>query len=76
MKKITYDSSIDAAYVYFQLSENTNGIVSKTHCCDPEEVWGMINIDFDKDGKIFWIELIPASLYLSDETLKDALNRK
>ncbi len=72
MKKITYDPSVDAAYIYFQLLENMSGIVSQTHCCDPKEVWGMINIDFDKTGKIFWIELMPASLYLPYEILKEA----
>ena len=75
MKKITYDELADAAYIYFQLPEPLDGTVAKTHCCDPEEIWGMINIYFDKNGKIFWIELIPASLYLPDEMLKNVLNR-
>lgn len=71
MKKITYDATVDAAYIYLQSSEDMGNIVTKTYCCNADEVWGMINIDFDNDGKIFWIELIPGSLYLSDAILKN-----
>jgi uncharacterized protein YuzE len=38
MKKITYDPSIDAAYIYFQLSDNMAQVVSNTYSCDPGEV--------------------------------------
>ena len=72
MKKITYDSTIDAAYIYFQNESSELGIVKNTYCCDPREVGWMINIDFDRDGKIYWIELISASHYLSNEVLKNA----
>ncbi len=78
--KVTYDASEDAAYISFYNTSSTpetltqNSTVTSTYCCDLNEVGWMINIDFMEDGRIFWIELIPASLYLSQEVLKNALS--
>lgn len=69
MKKITYDVSTDSAYIYFH-EPSIHRIVSKTYTCESSEVGWMINIDFDEIGKISWIELIPASMYLSEDLLK------
>lgn len=69
MKKISYDPIEDAAYIYFQDRENTTWVVWDTYSCDYQGVGGMINIDFDEEGKIFWIEFMPASQYFSDEIL-------
>ncbi len=75
MKKITYDPTEDAAYIYFQ-EKNTSSLVCRTCSCDYQEVWGMINIDFDANGRIFWIELIPWSLYLDGAVLQTALTTR
>ncbi|MEK7535956.1 MAG: DUF2283 domain-containing protein [Patescibacteria group bacterium] len=70
MVKIKYDKSADAAYVYF--SEFPPEKVEKTYLCDPQEVKGMINLDFDKDGKLIGIEVMDASKKLSKELLENS----
>ena len=70
--KVTYDRSVDAAYIY--LSEDIrDGYIKKTYLCDPDEVGGMINIDFDEDGRILGMEVLDASHHLSKKMLKDAV---
>ena len=67
--KITYDKSADAAYVSF--IENPNpGWVKTTYPCDPNQVNGMINLDFDQDGKLGGIGILDASKKLPAELLK------
>ena len=49
--RVTYDKSTDAAYIY--LTDNIGaGGVAKTYCCDPLEVKGQINLDFDDEGRL------------------------
>jgi uncharacterized protein YuzE len=70
--RVTYDEDVDAAYIYF--TEIEAGGVAKTYCCDPSEVGGMINLDFDADGQLLGIEVVgakgklPAAL-LTQETI-------
>jgi len=49
--KITYDKIADAAYIYF-ISDKDIGErwVKKTYSCDPSEINGMINLDFDSNN--------------------------
>ena len=69
--KITYDKSVNAAYIY--LSDNIlTGQVNKTYSCDPMEVNGMINLDFDKSGKLIGIEVMDAARKIPDELLSKA----
>jgi uncharacterized protein YuzE len=70
--KITYDKSVDAAYIYF--SEYPSDSVKKTYPCDPKEVNGMINLDFDEQGRLVGVEVIDASKKLPKELL-DAATR-
>lgn len=65
---ISYDAEVDAAYIY--LAQDTNIRVHHTYCCDPSEVNGMINLDFDKEGKLVGIEVIDASKKLPLDILK------
>ncbi len=65
--RITYDKSVDAAYIY--LKDILPGGVAKTYQCDPGEINGMINLDFDKDGILLGIEIIDASKKLPPEIL-------
>ena len=58
--RVTYDKSTDAAYIY--LTDNIGaGGVAKTYCCDPLEVNGQINLDFDHEGRLVGIEVLGAS---------------
>lgn len=70
--KVTYDKTGDAAYIYLA-DEIAPGGVAKTYPCDPLEVNGMINLDFDGEGRIVGIEVIDASKKLPPEILKNAL---
>lgn len=67
----TYDPEADAAYIQF-VEEIGVGGVTKTVGCDPLEVGGMINLDFDRDGRLLGIEVLDASRILPREMLKDS----
>ena len=70
MIKIRYDEEVDAAYIY--LAEIGSGGVEKTYPCNPLEVNGEINLDFDKDGRLIGIEILGASKKLPKEILDQA----
>ncbi len=70
--KVTYNKEADAVYIYFTDSDEA-GEVKKTYLCDPTEVKGMINLDFDKDGKFIGIEVLDASKKLPPEFLQAAV---
>lgn len=58
--KIDYDKSVDAAYIYLAPSLGDAAAV-KTYACDPEEVGGQIQLDFDDAGQLIGIEVLDAS---------------
>jgi uncharacterized protein YuzE len=69
--KITHDKSIDAAYIY--LTDNISaGGIAKTYCCDPLEVNGQINLDFDHEGRLVGIEVLDASKRLPKVVLDES----
>ncbi len=70
MIKITYDNKADAAYIFLK---EPNIDIAKTYPCDPKEVNGMINLDFDKDGRLVGIEVMDASKKLPKEILDQAI---
>lgn len=68
--KITYSKKADAVYIYLISNEEIKPMwVKKTYPCDTVEVNGMINLDFDNDGKLGGIEILDASKKLSKEIL-------
>jgi len=69
--KITYDYSVDAAYIYlvYPIVERQ---IEKTYTCDPTEVGGQINLDFDVSGRLLGIEVLSASNKLPSELLEMA----
>ncbi|GAA4954199.1 DUF2283 domain-containing protein [Actinoplanes utahensis] len=67
--RITYDEDADAAYIYFQPPGTR---VTKTYPCDPVEVAGMINIDFDATGRLIGLEVLDARAKLASELLAQA----
>jgi uncharacterized protein YuzE len=68
--KITYDREANAAYIY--LVPIANGGVAQTYPCDPVEVNGMINLDFDREGRLLGIEVLDASHKLPKAVLDAA----
>jgi uncharacterized protein YuzE len=69
--RIRYDATVDAAYIYV-VDEIRSGEAVFTHVCDPPEVHGMINLDFDSDGRLLGIEVLNASKTLPKELLAGA----
>jgi uncharacterized protein YuzE len=58
--KINYDVNVDAAYINLK-SEHDVHSFGFTYCCDPIEVDGQINLDFDIEGRLIGIEVLSAS---------------
>ena len=69
--EITYDESIDAAYIYLG-GEEAHGPVAWTYPCDPVEVRGQIHLDFDAEGRLTGIEVLDASTKLLPSFLSRA----
>jgi uncharacterized protein YuzE len=69
--KVTYDATVDAAYIQL-VDEIGAGGVTNTYPCDPGEVVGMINLDFDSAGRLVGVEVLDASKLLPPEILKSA----
>jgi uncharacterized protein YuzE len=69
--KIEYDPRVDAAYIYF-VPEIGAGGVATTYPCDPLQVNGEINLDFDADGRLLGIEVLDASRFLPKDLLAGA----
>ena len=67
--RMTYDSLVDAAYVDFT-ADGESGKVARTYSCDPREVRGIINLDFDEDGKLIGLEILDATFYFRSATLE------
>ncbi|GAB3842180.1 DUF2283 domain-containing protein [Dactylosporangium cerinum] len=66
--KVTYDRSVNAAYIY--LKPGAEGArVARMYPCNPIEVDGMINLDFDELGRLAGIEVLAASTKLAPELL-------
>ena len=57
--KITYDASVDAAYLKLK-SEQDQTPFGFTYCCDPAEVDGQIHLDFDEEGRLIGVEVLNA----------------
>lgn len=69
--KITYDKEAEA--VYIQLADEIKpGGVKKTYPCNPIEVKGMVNLDFDEEGRLVGIEVLGANNKLPKELLEQA----
>ncbi|MGH2750229.1 MAG: DUF2283 domain-containing protein [Actinomycetota bacterium] len=69
--RIEYDSSVDAAYIYF-VDDIGAGGVATTYPCDPLQVNGEINLDFDADGRLLGVEVLDASRFLPKSLLDSA----
>ena len=72
--KLTYDAAVDAAYLY--LVPFQPGNAKKTYACDPDEVGGQIQLDFDEGGRLIGIEVLDASHLLPADLLKAGTSTK
>ncbi len=71
--KVEYDKEADAAYIYLIDDIDIKPEwVKKTYSCDLHSVNGMINLDFDENGKLGGIEVMDASKKLSADLLNKA----
>ncbi|MFJ6087989.1 DUF2283 domain-containing protein [Streptomyces sp. NPDC092369] len=69
--RVTYDKTVNAAYVY--LTEPQARVTSaRMYPCDPVDVDGMINLDFDERGRLIGIEVLAASSKLPEYLLQSA----
>ncbi|MFI1666318.1 DUF2283 domain-containing protein [Streptomyces wuyuanensis] len=69
--RVTYDKTVNAAYVYF-IDPKVRAQSAYTYPCDPVDVDGMINLDFDEQGRLIGIEVLAASSKLPEYLLASA----
>ena len=69
--KITYDPTVDAAYIYL-VEEIGFGGVASTVPVGPTVIEGVINLDFDAEGRLLGIEVLDAAAKLPAELLAQA----
>lgn len=71
--RITLDKTTDMAYIFL---DNTikSAEVQKTYSCDPLEIGGEINLDFNSNGVLIGIEVSSASKKLPKSMLELAEN--
>ena len=67
-----YEESSDSAKIYLDGPIAPGGVAS-TYPCDPIEVGGMINLDFDAAGRLIGIEVLGARSKLPESVLNDAV---
>lgn len=69
--RVTYDAETDAAYLYFT-DPRINVRVARMYPCDPVQVEGMINLDFDETSHLVGIEILSARSKLPAYLLETA----
>ena len=71
---LEYDNQVDAAYISLAAVEPVD--VKVSYACDPDEVGGQIQLDFDGDGRLIGIEVLDASHMLPEVVLKAHVSPK
>ena len=69
--RITYDCSVDAAYLYFSDGVSP-GSVRNTHSLLLPETGAQLNVDCDSSGFLVGVEVLGASRVLPGEVLQEA----
>jgi uncharacterized protein YuzE len=69
--RATYDPQANAAYVYLTDPGDSPRSVTM-YACDPVSVGGVINLDFDAEGRLVGIEVLAARSKLSAYILDSA----
>ncbi|MFJ6199093.1 DUF2283 domain-containing protein [Micromonospora sp. NPDC092111] len=67
--RVTYDEVANVAYIYLQPPGTR---VAKMYPCDPVDVGGMINLDFDATGHLVGVEVLDARAKLAPVLLAAA----
>jgi uncharacterized protein YuzE len=67
--RIVLDKESNAVYIYLS---NSKQFVTKTYLCNPQEINGMINLDFNQEGKLVGIEIMDALSKLLPEVIQKA----
>jgi len=67
--RTTFDKNADAVVIYFSEKKEMSAFM---YPCDPSEINGMINLDFNKEGKLIDIEILDATRLLPKEFLENA----
>ncbi|MEU0157044.1 DUF2283 domain-containing protein [Micromonospora fulviviridis] len=57
--RVTYDHESNSAYIYL-FDPKVRPKVARMYPCDPVDVGGMINLDFDESGCLVGIEVLAA----------------
>jgi len=68
--RITYDRQVNAAYI--SLTGRVSTKPARMYACDPIDVDGMINLDFDDEDRLIGIEVLAASSKLPQQLLDAA----
>lgn len=66
MLRIDYDKKADVAYIRL-VRKIEPGSIKETYACDPQQVRGQIQLDFDAEGRLVGIEVLDASHLLPRE---------
>jgi uncharacterized protein YuzE len=69
--RVTYDEEAVAAYIYVS-PDGEGAQVAGMYPCDPTDVDGMINLDFDAAGRLVGVEVLDARAKLVQELLAAA----
>ncbi|MEW1696269.1 DUF2283 domain-containing protein [Streptomyces sp. NPDC091278] len=69
--RVTYDRTANAAYVHLT-DPRVPTRSSRMYPCDPVEVGGMINLDFDEQGRLVGVEVLAADRKLPEYLLKSS----
>lgn len=69
--RVTYDQKANSAYVYFA-DPQVHPKVARMYPCDPVQVGGMINLDFDENGHLVGVEVLAAKSKLPQYLLDAA----
>jgi uncharacterized protein YuzE len=65
----TFDAEADAAYIYLAGGIPAGG-VARTVVVEDPRVAGMVNLDFDSDGRLVGVEVVGAMDVLSQSLLE------
>lgn len=71
--RVSYDASVDAAYVELTGPIAAGGVASQIHSLVTPGDRGEIALDFDADGRLLGIEVLRASAVLPESVLADAV---
>lgn len=67
--RLTFERDTDSAYLELtDLGEPR--VVAKTYTCNPTEVGGMINLDFDPEDRLIGIEIVGATKKLRPTVIR------